>query len=231
MRSSTFILLGALVAVACSGKRNTTALVAGEPVPWSTVMQGHFVEATALRAAVVAGDLQAARDAGQGLETSSLMLDVDARWKPHLDSLVDAAGAVGQASTLDVAAQASARVGLACARCHEAIGSGPAATLGDVVSRDNAPEDHMRLHQWATGWLWVGLVASHDGAWDAGSAALKESRFDSRFAEDGSLADLEQRVHALAIAAASTERMEDRAVIYGDLLATCSACHNVARDR
>ncbi len=88
----------------------------------------------------------------------------------------------------------------------------------------------MQLHQWATERLYQGLISANDSAWQAGADALvtaplhiKEITTYVELPED--LHGLAKTVHDLGTQARTTTAPDVRARIYGELLASCAACH------
>ena len=88
----------------------------------------------------------------------------------------------------------------------------------------------MRRHQWAMDRLWDALVVPSDDAWNAGALALAEAplvpeQLTPSKSPAPRVAELAQTVHDLGLKAASADRGDARAEVYGELLATCAECH------
>jgi hypothetical protein len=88
----------------------------------------------------------------------------------------------------------------------------------------------MRRHQWAAERLWDGLVVPSDEAWKWGATSLSEAPLAPEQLTPGKspvpkVGELAQAVHAIARQATEVERVDVRADLYGDVLATCAECH------
>jgi hypothetical protein len=90
----------------------------------------------------------------------------------------------------------------------------------------------MANHEWATERMWEGLVADDDALWKTGASALATARV-AITAESGTLgiADDAARVHAFAAKATKASNIDERASLYGEMLARCAHCHATIRDR
>jgi hypothetical protein len=82
--------------------------------------------------------------------------------------------------------------------------------------------------------MWTGLVWNSDPrfrhaveVWNATPLAQPHTADDKRFTPE--VLALEDRVHDLAEQAASKTEPSRRASFYGQMLATCSACHALVR--
>ena len=129
----------------------------------------------------------------------------------HLD---DAAQAVQHATSLDQALQREPRIDAACAECHERTHS---RVRFEFHGAPNAREVTAR-HAWAVERLREGVVGPDRDRWRAGLEILAaEPGLDARWVETS-------RMQALARGALADPSC-DPAIVYGDLLATCAACH------
>lgn len=151
-----------------------------------------------------------------------------APWAAEAARVRERAAAIAGAATLDAALHDVAKLGAACAACHVASGATP-----DLADVPRPPPDRdevaarMARHRWATDRLWEAVIAPSDAEWKTGLDVLSAAPLPaSELGKDrGPLAKRLQR----AADAARTARPEDRARAYGDLLATCAACHTRGR--
>jgi cytochrome c553 len=192
------------------------------------------VQADTIRRAIVAGDLERARDAGRSLVARLPLTGLPARLDSHQAALRSAAAAVVQAPDLAAAAAASSELGLACGACHGSMKlQGPPA--GDMPNGDEW-EAAMARHAWAADEMWTAIVwmapdrfARAVESWNATPLVRPHTHDEKRFTSEA-LA-LEDRVHDLAERAAATPNAHERAALYGSVIATCSECHGLVRRR
>jgi hypothetical protein len=88
----------------------------------------------------------------------------------------------------------------------------------------------MQRHRWAAARLWEGLVVPSDEAWKAGALALSDAPLSPELLTPGKspvpkVGELELSVHDLGRRAQTLVGADARAELYGQALATCSACH------
>lgn len=196
------------------------------PTPPETTadrMLTHFAYGTEAHDAVIGGDLDRAKKAGVALAAMAPLPDTPESSLPFLAAVRVHAGALAEAPTLAEAARAVARLGQACGDCHAAVGRGPRAPKDEYGNPYAVPTDVMPRHQWAMLWVWYGVVSADAGAYDAGLAVLAEAPTWDPRSENSTFAGLQKRVQELAVAADRTP--ESRAALYGEVLATCTACH------
>ena len=138
------------------------------------------------------------------------------------------AQALAAAVSIDEAARREARLAQACADCH--VDAGVLPEFRDVPP---VPPDHptiaarMTRHLWATDRLWEGMVGDSDEAWRAGLDVLAATPlpFSSVEKDRVLLAQQLQRLADEARHTQATDQLRDRARAYGEILATCAACH------
>lgn len=213
----TLLLLPALLA--CTAK--------APPTPPETLddrMMLHFGHATRAHDAVAAGDLSAARAAGAALAGLEPLPDTPEFWRVGLTEVRAEAGAISAAPSLPEAARAVARTGLACSNCHTRTGLGPKQPQDAPADPTNAPAEAMPRHEWATMWMWFGVISADGKAFDAGLSALVDAAVLDPRQHDDTFGGLQQRIRDLAAPPARTAA--DRAALYGEVLANCSACHD-----
>lgn len=206
----------------------TLAAVAAPPPPLAAQMHERFALLTAVRDAVVHGRLDDARVTARALAGYSSP-EMPAGWVPLVGAVDAEAARVATAPDLVAAAVGTARIASACAACHVATSGGPSLDEGgDVPPQRWTAGKNMELHAWALDWMWLGLLAMDDGAWVRGASELARQPLPLRFEDappPGGRPQLEQGVYLLAGRALETDFPDERAEIYGTLLATCSECH------
>ena len=89
---------------------------------------------------------------------------------------------------------------------------------------------HMLRHQWAAEQMWDGLIGPSEARWNDGVTELAEAPLgqDEIFANataTPAIGKLATDVHALAAEGRKATTWDDRAAVYGRLLASCAACH------
>lgn len=157
--------------------------------------------------------------------------DVLPEWRPYFDAVRVQADDLAKAPSIAAATRSLAQLGRRCASCHLASVAKirlPAERL-PVFANRLLPT--MATHQWAAERLWEGITLPSATRWMLGVDALSRAQL-AITAEDESLgvADQAARIHLHARRAARAETIDDRVVIYGDLLSTCVRCHALIRD-
>ncbi len=203
------------------------------PPPAVDEMHVRFEALTAARDGVVQGDLTAARTSATTLlEPGGPMLTAPPEWRPFLTRLEGAARELEAAPDLKAAGASVAKVAAACAECHSALRGGPKLEHAeDIPPQAWAEGQNMPLHAWSVDWMWLGLLANDDEAWDRGARELDRMPLVPRFedAPPGGMRELEQGVYVLAGRAREVDLPAERAELYGMLITTCSECHTKHR--
>ena len=198
-------------------------------------MHARFKGTSAIATAIALSDLQRAHDEAKGVAALDEP-DLLPQWQPYIEGIRAAASRIVDTDDTMAAATALADLGARCAKCHAASG----AKL--VFPKTSPPGDVLKLpsqmasHQWAAARMWEGLIAANDARWKTGANALATSRLaiTAEAAEPGhdlGIADDAARVHLFAARAAKAGSIDDRAQLYGQMLATCAHCHATIRDR
>lgn len=198
-------------------------------------MHARFKATSAIVTAIALSDLKRAHEEAK-IVAALDEPDVLPQWQPYIAGIREAAQRVVETDDTMAAARALADLGARCATCHEASG----AKL--VFPKATAPQDVLKLpaqmasHQWAAARMWEGLIAANDRQWKTGAKALATSRLaiTAEAAEPGhdlGIADDAARVHLFAARAVKAGSIDDRAQLYGQMLATCAHCHATIRDR
>ncbi len=243
MRTTAMCLLAALMVSAC--KTTSPSQQAGaapnaersSPAPGgdareATVqarMQGHERHGDAMRDAVERGDLDGAKTEAKLLAELGIEGPTGKLWKQLFDAMKAAAGRSASASDLKDASRDVALVARTCGDCHTTFGR-PAILIEPPGALSPGMRASMQRHQWATERLWDGLVVPSDDAWNAGALALSEAPLMPEQLTPGKspvpkVGELARTVHDLAVKAAGADRVDARADVYGELLATCAECH------
>lgn len=196
-------------------------------------MDDHFAAAARIERAVVRSDLDQARVEATYLAEHTEHAAV-ADWAPYVEAMRAGALHVKEAPDLTMAAGAAAVLGMHCSRCHTDHSAIVAFPWEAPPPADGTSATRMRRHQWAAARMWEGLIAPSQTLWTEGASMLAGADLDSlvgdRLIRDHDARDLLARVRALAARAPAADSSEARTVLYGELLTTCAACHQLARD-
>ena len=145
------------------------------------------------------------------------------------DDMKAAAARSTGASDLKEAGRDVGLVARTCGDCHTSFGR-PGILVEPPGAMSSGAHASMRRHQWAMDRLWDALVVPSDDAWNAGALALAEAplvpeQLTPSKSPAPRVEELAQTVHDLGLKAASADRGDARAEVYGELLATCAECH------
>ena len=192
-------------------------------------MQGHERHGDAMRDAVARGDLDGAKAEAKLLSELRIEGPTGRLWRQMFDAMRAAAARSADASDLKEAGHDVGLVARTCGDCHTTFGRAGVLVEPPGALRPGT-QAGMRRHQWATERLWDGLVVPSDEAWNAGALALSEAPLVPEQLTPGKspvprVGELAQAVHNLGVKAAGAGRVEARANLYGELLATCAECH------
>ena len=197
-----------------------------------TQMERHDGEATTMRTALIGGNLQLVRQASAELAARLPISGIASRLDGHQSELKSIAGRLAAASTIDGAAAGVGELVVSCGSCHADVGILP-PPQSDIPNGETW-ESAMARHSWAADEMWTGLVWRSDArfrqaveVWNAAPLAQPHTADDKRFTPQ--VLSLEDRVHDLAEQAASKMEPSRRGALYGEMLATCSACHALVR--
>ncbi len=199
-------------------------------------MEEHFVALSSARNAVVAGDLDAARERLGWLATHETTEELPAAWTVFVSAMREAA----KRSTEDVGAEALARgvahVASECGSCHESMGKGPRYGEEPSAAEGDTPRDHMIRHHEASEQMWQGLISGDDKRWLAGASALADTEplRKLKHPKEESAPDLSRalgvKVHELGLEGLGKMDRVGRANLYGELIGTCALCHAVENE-
>jgi cytochrome c553 len=191
-------------------------------------MHEHYDHLTAARDGVVAGDLAAVRAAGDELATLDAPEGLPPGWLSFVASVNAEAVLLRSATDLPNAATSVATTTVACGGCHSFTGKGPDLRKARAIPPQKWERgSNMQLHAWSLSWMWLGLIAHDDAAWERGANELVRQPIELMFersAPDGER-ELEQLVYAAAGRALEQSDPAARAETYGALLGVCAQCH------
>ncbi len=187
-------------------------------------MEKHFDEVEAVKTAIIAGDIEAARQPAQWLATHEPPADLPGDWEPFVTQMQAAATDASEAGDVSAAAAAIGQMALSCAACHSALGQG--TQFAFMPQPDGAGvTGHMARHSWALDRMWRGLIGPSVDSWMEGVGGLAESPLQGGTDDTRTLG---LRVHELGAQGAEAADPAARAAIYGELLTTCAGCHTAA---
>ncbi|HWO25943.1 MAG TPA: hypothetical protein VNO30_44725 [Kofleriaceae bacterium] len=161
--------------------------------------------------------------------------DLPAAWRTYVDQIRAAAGQIEQAQDLVTAARTSAVLGRRCAQCHEAASAKIAFAKEAPPPPGPKLPSHMASHEWAAARLWEGLIGPSSDRWLEGARALAKAPLaivaeGDNLPPEVAVGNDVARIRLLATRAQVAKTQDERAALYGDLLATCARCHGKIRD-
>ena len=192
-------------------------------------MAEHFAKATDVQAAIVRGDVPAAKEQAKWLAEHQEITGLPAAGVGGVQEMQRAAKAVVEATDVKAAARGAADMAAACGTCHGATNAKPALPASPDKPAATKTAVHMHAHQHAVDLLYHGLVAPSDEAWAEGAKALKAAPMTraempkSPSAKEATIAEAE--THAAADKALTAKDAKERAGVYADLVAGCASCH------
>jgi hypothetical protein len=199
---------------------------ARERAVFAAYMPEHFAIVTWARDVVVNGQLSPLREPLWLLAEHDYP-EVIAPLAAPLAELQRAALLTAKAKTIESAAAGIAAMARQCGDCHATLDR--ALVRGseelDIPLQPDSFSDRMLRHGWALDRMWDGLVMASDSRWNAGANALADAPDHVKTKlPDAALAALEQ-IRTLGERARAVSKSEERAQIYGALLAHCGTCH------
>jgi hypothetical protein len=213
--------------------RETSTPVRDRPteVEMVAAMEAHYSAVILAHDALLQGNVESLKSQLAQASTQDLPPTSPQQWLPFHEALQAAAREGANVSDLDSAANALAHVVLACGDCHAALGAGPIYPAPAPDEGDDAVETAMLDHQWATERLWEGVTGPWDNAWDRGSEALAAIQVfgeaSPRIVLTEELRRRENELREIGEAARTVSALDERAALYGRLLATCGGCHQL----
>jgi cytochrome c553 len=185
-------------------------------------MQQHDEDARLARDAAVRGDVAGLRKASARLASRLPVAGLPADWMPHQDAVKAAALRASEAQDLATGALALGELGQACSGCHAASGRGPGPSDTPPPPAGEDVEAVMARHLWASDHLWRGMIRPDQGELDAALAMLGDQGVPGLEGKAANELDAGVRRLVKAVGAATDA---DRGQRYGELMATCGACH------
>lgn len=195
-------------------------------------MDAHFEDVGLARDAVLRGDLSAAHASASAVMGRIPVRELPARLRDREADLSRALRRLAGAPDLYAAGESLGEVANACAACHQQAGVKiPDGALSPSTGGAGVKAE-MARHGYAAGRLWTGLVLPSEAAWQEGAAIFRAASLvpagdPATSTLPQGAAELEVSVHDLAATAASATDATGRARAYGQMLATCAACHQL----
>lgn len=208
---------------------STPAAVAELDAGLKVHMQEHFDAIRVIERAIVVGDTESAKEQARWLAEHATLSAV-AKYPDEVKAVQIAAQALVHSESLALMASGAAHLASLCGGCHLATTSVTSFEWTPAPAENGGAKERMQRHLWAMDRLWEGLVGPSDMSWQEGAAVLLSKPFpaEALLIDGRPLPDAEHRLRkitALAKEASGAARASDRARVYGELLATCSACH------
>ncbi|MGE3840732.1 MAG: hypothetical protein AB7I50_04030 [Vicinamibacterales bacterium] len=194
-------------------------------------MHDHFSQVDLIQTAVIRGDLEAVWEPARWLSKHALAVEATALTEPLLHRVAQTSARAAEASSLHEAAQAVATLTALCGACHEASGTQVAIPIDKPVAVGGIV-GHMNDHLRAVAELQSGLIEPSATFWAHGvrtleTAPLKRSKLPRDRLLSEAIVSAEADVHQLAGRARAATTLEQRAAVFGDLLARCADCHGL----
>lgn len=223
-RRAALLVVAVVVVAACQNR--------GEDV--RIHMQEHFEKAGEIHAAIIQGDLSAARAPAGWIMEHEPVDGSPPSWDPYVETLRGAADQVRQAADLRTAAMATSVMVGTCGNCHEALSEGVTFSASPIPPSDPSTVSHMLRHNWAAERMWEGLAIPSQEAWAQGIQLLAEvplapETLSADSALAGQIAALVEQVHNLGEEGAQAVSWRTRTSVYGRLIAACASCHRLVR--
>jgi len=246
---SLVLCFAALGGCECGSKPESGGGASTTPPNFDEVMAEHAGLSVAARNALIRGDLPVAQQAMRKLAFFMEHVPFPDQGKEYARVTKELANEVRQASDVEEASMAFARLSHACGQCHHALDRGPPTNL-DPTPEGKDLAMHMRRHYWAVERMWEALLAHSPRAFQSAARQLAEAPLlgsrDPDSETPSGTTRLAYEVHDLAFAAAvegnnaeddyvpnAGERREAKptsrgqAEIFGQILAACSQCHTL----
>jgi len=140
-----------------------------------------------------------------------------------------AASRVAASQNIKEASRNLGEVAKTCGDCHTLLNR-PGPIVGELDAQASGAGPLMLQHGWAATQLWNGLAIPSDDAWKAGARTLSEVPLAPELLTPGKspvpkVGALEKHVHDLGLRAETTEQVDARVGLYGEVMATCAQCH------
>lgn len=191
-------------------------------------MHEHLDHVNAIKAAVIAGDLEGVRAPANWLANHE-----EPAWLPSVEEMRHYAARAAAAEDLVDAASAISEIARNCGDCHVASGAEVAMGYSEPPSRDEQGlTTQMQRHLWAADRMWAALIGPSDAAWKQGAEVLADVRLTvadiaAEDAQEAQILDLTQRAQAVGVLARQSTSVELRSGLLGEFLSLCATCHNL----
>jgi mono/diheme cytochrome c family protein len=198
------------------------------------VMWTHFERVGEMESAVIDGDVARAKNVAAVIAGSDSIPGLSANAKPYEAALKDQARIGETAPDLASAARSVAGMGKSCGDCHRALGRGPVfVRTAEPLVTDQPMTGAMLRHRWAVDQMWDGLIGPSDSAWYRGAAAMQEEGtylelIRPNVPRGDAMRAMAQSLRAMGTRAQAEADAGQRAILYGRMLTTCVACHELA---
>lgn len=245
------IATGFLVALAsgCECEPRSEEQTAGTPEGFDRVMQEHAELSIVARNALIRGELEVAQQAMRKLAFFMDHVPAPAQGKEYARTTKELATQTREASDLEEACMAFARLSYACGQCHHALDRGPPMKLVPAPEGEDL-RMHMRQHYWAIERMWEALLSDSTSGFQAAADSLAGAPLHGPHAPDREshpgVTRLAYEVHDLAFAAAVEGNVREdeyvpkpgeptddspttwgQAEVFGRLLNACNQCHTM----
>lgn len=205
-----------------------------EPVSaFAAHMHGHLDEVGAIKAAVIAGDLEGVIEPATWLATHEEPAGMPQAWQPYVEEMRLYAARAANAKDLVTAASAVSEIGRSCGGCHQATGFKVAFGMDERPPSDvQNLRTQMQRHLWAADRMWDGLIGPSDAAWQRGNDILTEVQLTAgditdEPAKKAQVSGLVARARSLGEQGSMATSAELRSGLYGEFLALCASCHSL----
>ncbi|MFW2404008.1 MAG: hypothetical protein ACN4GT_04510 [Gammaproteobacteria bacterium] len=196
-------------------------------------MHSHLDRVIELKAAVIVGDLESAREPATWLAEHKAPIGMPSAWAPYEEDMRRFADVAAEATDLETAAMAIGEIGAACGDCH--LASGFSVSFGYAKPPPQDLENNvtqMQRHLWAADRMWAGLIGPSDGAWDSGTGLLAEVQLNAdQLTKDPRkqprVEELIQAARTVGAKGRNLESTDARTDVYGEFLAICANCHSL----
>jgi hypothetical protein len=219
------------------------------PAEFEQVMKDHGALSIVARNALIRGDLPVAQQAMRKLAFFMEHVPFPKQGKEYARITRELAGQVRDASDLEDACMAFARLSYACGQCHHGLDRGPPIKLEPAPEGEDL-QMHMRRHYWAVERMWEALLSDSPAAFQTAAGVLAESPLHGPEDPDSEsppgATRLAYEVHDLAFAAAVEGKAREdeyvprpgepvepepttrgQAEIFGRILSACNQCHEL----
>ncbi len=193
-------------------------------------MKDHFFKATEMQVAIINADLANLVQPAEWMANHANSAAMPEEWSSHAESMHTAAREAADATSLESAALATARMASECGSCHGALGAEVGFAVDEPPPVGDDAATHMMRHAWASGRMWEGMIVPSGVVWDGGAEVLAEAPLaPSDLSADievlAEVSEMEGVVHRLGAEAIGVTSQADRARLYGEFLGTCASCH------